>query len=1193
MSSLNSNFYSSRIYGEHPAALWAMDEPNYFVSLISEEEKEITTDNWDFTNAISSSAQFTLSGYPFNELPVNKIYLSTASPRNFKLSLTEPIPYLKFDRNKGTVSTSTYVYVPDTTSILYIDIGFIVNSEETYTRYTSSYIKTNNWEKISNTSDYSYNNFTPFVRVVFDENTSEIEEESSVYFNGLSVGQWSEAYSSISTGVQVENLPSNIKSLINFEGDIQCTILDSYGFNDGENGYILSLNNSLLGHLSAISMVYGSNGNMKLNKNSLRVFDEIIDAQIDGLSIDGGSASSVYAEFVDGGDSSIFLTLEQYNKFPSLVFPGKGFLNQFGYNKLLTTEFWLRINPEKISQARIFGPLSSDDGLYVDKDFIRLNIGGYSKSYFIGKWYRPMLIHICQSENEIFLMINGEKVISIDIEGAQIETFPIPEEDYLGFFTDSEIYLYEIDSFSIFPYVVQEQVAKKRYVFGQGVQEQENIISSNNGELSYIDFPFSGYGSTIRYPDRTKWTDGFYNNIVASPQGISLPKYNVPEIIFNNVTNISNSEKSLISSNFYKENYEIQDEDNLFISMDPNNSYIDQDSYGTLYFAQINQTNYKTQSLYSVMKSSSNVATKQSLLYLSNNVDASYFEISINSGSISYIFNDQLINSASIQANSYFSVGIDFDKIEKAYQNTLLSFFSRPENISLNFGGNQNNVFLGKIFSLTINNQFFTEKDGEAMFNLNGIAIKDSSQNFLNYAGSYTLIPKATNIGMFLDVAVSGYWENSIPLSYFGKYITQSDGELKYDLDLIQFDIDSPKSIFSKYNQESSNYEDSLSTKIYLTLQKVSGIGQFTYTQFTNTEIVGMDKILDLSSILSEKDTKYKVNSGTVIYPPKDIQGFANYYITIHIELKSNGINSENVNIKNMALSSLSFDEGQFYAINTPAEGKFYPIAKNEDQYVYKRKIPVLVDIDSSPYLYLSGDSGIEVLPEIDENLLKGISIPINKNKKNNQKVVGIQMFLMFNEDKLFNERKKIGSIFSSNNSYDIVLVPETDKKRATFKIYETITGIEFETAKFFLNGKAVNSIVIEPLVWNCIAISLQENSISLDGIIAQMEFYSGLKINNVASFMELNPIEQNLVTYDDWGMVDDEYWSFWSASATWTQALDPKALNITILSLDAKNIFDNYIGTSLGVASDSSTLNVNYDSVVILNDVKWSTYLL
>ena len=144
----------------------------------------------------------------------------------------------------------------------------------------------------------------------------------------------------------------------------------------------------------------------------------------------------------------------------SLVFPGKGFLNTSGIYSNITVEFWTRINNESPSQVKIFGPLTSEDGIYVGGEFITVKVGKYVKSYFIGQWYRPMLAHFGQSVNEIFLMINGEKVISIAIDSlSEIDSFTADGEDYLAFYGDNLIFPFDIDSFSIFPFIFVTHIA--------------------------------------------------------------------------------------------------------------------------------------------------------------------------------------------------------------------------------------------------------------------------------------------------------------------------------------------------------------------------------------------------------------------------------------------------------------------------------------------------------------------------------------------------------------------------------------------------------------------------------------------------------------------------------------------------------------------------------------------------------------
>jgi hypothetical protein len=1208
MSYKNSNLYASRVYAEHPIAMWSMDEEYFFFSLLSESQKFLSASigNWMLTNATSEIAT-DISTSPIPNDPTAKIYLSSASSRYMEMQLSSPISYQdSIDQQKGSISISTHVNIPIATNILKIQIGFIINSEYYYKEFSS--LLNNFWQYLSFTKQIdSQAAIVPCIKVFYEDEDSSGELNSSVYFNGISVGQWSEPYSFNNTGIISGSLPEEIVNIIDYPALLKGSEIDQYGISGGV-GYATEYDKKLLIENTGIPMVYGSKGNISiLNKKVVENFDSEISSfgaedETITLLINGGSPSSTYTEFLNGG-------IPEYvdPTVPSLIFPGYGFLNSNGIYQNLTAEFWMRISHESNEELKIFGPITSSDGLYVSGEFLILRVGKYRQSYFINQWYRPMLVHISQSQTELFVMINGEKVISIGIDFTKINTLPSSSEDYLGFYGNEKISLFELDCFSIFSYIVPEQVAKKRYVFGQGVQEQDNIVAPFGGQLSYVDFPYSGYSSTIRYPDRTRWEDGFYNNVVADSEGLSLPAYALPKIIFTESNNAVYSD--LVQEQkmelFEKDNFDIQDEIYPFISLNPNTSY--ENTYATINFSTINQSTDTTKSINSILKTSSDIQSIQSLLYIYNNSNTDTFSVIINSGNIQYLFNNTVIKSIAIQENSYISIGIDFDKISSGYSSIVGTFFLNPERLSLNFANNANSKFLGKIFSLTFNNDFFTEKDKELIFgseeSFDGFAVVNVSSELFNYVGTYTLLPKVSNSTVFLDVGCSGYWENSIPLSYFGKSITTSTGDKLYDLDLVQFNVDIPSSIFSKENFQASTFQSGLLSKVYVSIQRNLETPK-TYSEYINTENIGIDRVLDFNTVEDFETTKFEICDGTIIYPPKSGIGFANYSLVTYIIVTSKGINSEKIKIKNMSLSSLTFDESGFYSINTPAVGKFYPVTKSEDQYVYKRQIPITIDNETSPYLYLSGDSGLSVLPKTDGKLIKGISIPINQSLKPVENIVGLQMFLMFNEEREFSSMKTIGKIFSNLVSYDIVLIPESDKKRAFIKMYNSKTKREVKNLRFFLNGREVDTITVKPLIWNFIAISFQESTINFNRNIGQLEIYSGIKVDNVAVFSEISTTKTKQFDYDSWNEAFDEFntegeiesWRYWSASVsaspnTWEVLLDEKETLFQILSIDGNSIFNTYAGLSTFIGDDNSILYVNFDSVQVLNDVTWDTF--
>ena len=70
----------------------------------------------------------------------------------------------------------------------------------------------------------------------------------------------------------------------------------------------------------------------------------------------------------------------------------------------------MKINNSSADPKRIFGPIASSDGLYVESGFLTLVINNNFQSFFVGEWSRPMLIHIRVIKNSASLLFKGEEV---------------------------------------------------------------------------------------------------------------------------------------------------------------------------------------------------------------------------------------------------------------------------------------------------------------------------------------------------------------------------------------------------------------------------------------------------------------------------------------------------------------------------------------------------------------------------------------------------------------------------------------------------------------------------------------------------------------------------------------------------------------------------------------------------------------
>ena len=450
-----------------------------------------------------------------------------------------------------------------------------------------------------------------------------------------------------------------------------------------------------------------------------------------------------------------------------------------------------------------------------------------------------------------------------------------------------------------------------------------------------------------------------------------------------------------------------------------------------------------------------------------------------------------------------------------------------------------------------------------------------------------------------LDVCSAGYWEDSLPLSYFGKRVKDKSGLEYYDLDMIQFNIEYPSQILTDPSSSPSYYDD-INVKAYMTLQSIDEVGLISYSNYSNIEKLSSTKVIDFDNTVDVINTKFEIADGTIIFPPKELVDFSDYYINIHLEIKSKGVNTKPIRIKRMSLSSIASNENTFFEINTRTGNKIYPITRYERSYSYKEKNPFSIYKDSTPYMYLTSDSGISILP-YESNSTRGISIPINSKKVQDYSLGGFQFWGMYNKDLTIDSVKKIARVSTDDRSYDFYLDPIDSGKRAILRVFDSETGLENQFAIFYQNGEVIKNPIIEPLVWTSIIVSFGD-TIILNSTYVQLEFYEGFLYNNFAIYEKSTDILGQSVDARSWqdiriaevitedGTVYIQYqWDDWLPSS-WSGVYS--LTNYVTYTINGNAIMASYLGNSSIILEDNATVELNSDGVDIISDVVWDTII-
>jgi len=1085
-------------------------------------------DNSDYVSLIADSFR-----------NINSWTISNGAKTAESLSLTAPFPESYITKITGSSTPGTTTITSNTTFSSDADgftVGFYIQTTVDVTigvRLNGGTYK----EIVVLGTKYPTLTWIPVSFTIFSQATNNNLQIKFVYesaspdftINGLTVGKDSEPFNGESFGQSLITLPTTISTT-----QTKGIEAKSYG-NQNDSAYYIGNGNNLYAKNAGMSMSYGS-----------------------------ANSAIIYPHSTDGQ--------------PSFIFPGQGFLNENGRYKELTLEMLIRVNANNLSPKRIIGPLGSDDGVYVTKEFISLKVGDNIGSFYLSELYRPMLLQVKIAENYAVLSVDGDDLISLPI---QTSTLSLPamldgsskNQDWLGLFAYSDVSFIEVDSIAIYPYKTTGVLSKMRLAYAQAVEIPLGTNVKFGGSSVLLDYGFSNYTNNYNYPSfQAKWeqasiTDNFD---VSNTQTLSTRIYAAPE------TQTSLYTSSLLLKDMYATNVASGDSD-TFINLKPSTVVSGSGrswstNQGYVYVSSFNKNDHLSSCIYGIFKSVESSGTEQILIQITNESNEDYLRISLTNTTVSYKIKyngaESTITTKSITQGTRFAVGIDIKSLSVVNPD-VLSFLSNVNNLNIYVGGNSitANTFSGNIYKVGL----CSARNFADIANLfaSGVISSGSSHSTLMLkTATYTVLAVNAYGKIILDIATNSYWQDYIPLNKLTRTIDISQDEPKEELDFIQINIDYPETrTFDTGNFDTSTSE----LKSYITFQRLDSGSIKSSSEFSTTVLASQDRLIDAST--PDEDAKYEFVNGMVVYPPRpEITelDWDKWGIVIHIELDNGSSNLTPYKIKHLQVGAKTLEATEINAIGTRHGTNLYPYTQTNDIYDYSAKNPHIVFKQSMPYLYLTRHSGTRVCGELASNVDRGLYFEIGNNTLDIS-INAMQMSILADLEEFPSAGTpiKILEIESKNESISFYL-KTLNSANTRGIIY---TDSEVNTPIYYLNGKIVASPVIELGEWNVLGMSFL-NSIDLSESVGKIKITSNILLNNISTFgldLENNAQKVSILT---WDILND---SNWDELGTW------RYKNISdyykVYDNGIKEIYRAYTGTNkISVDTSSNTRNLEFN---------------
>lgn len=210
---------------------------------------------------------------------------------------------------------------------------------------------------------------------------------------------------------------------------------------------------------------------------------------------------------------------------------------------------------------------------------------------------------------------------------------------------------------------------------------------------------------------------------------------------------------------------------------------------------------------------------------------------------------------------------------------------------------------------------------------------------------------------------------------------------------------------------------------------------------------------------------------------------------------------------------------------------------------------PFLISKESTPYLYLTENSGI-YLNEYDNNDIRYISIPINNDLNDDIHISSIQFWVNYPQN-TFSSSASMIEIYSASSSINILSIPETGNKRSVIDIDTSCV--------VWKNGIETNYPSLFPSEWTAFNISFP-NLIDTSLMKTEIKLFQGFVFNNISIYTLKN--NKQIVLN-----ANNQY------------------------TYNGQETYDQQVGTSLVTVEDIRSISVFSNGIDIFTDVTWEKF--